>query len=289
MGLWKKFKDRNKQRVKNNYENAISLYSQKEQELIRKGRDIKLTGKSLKQLIEENPDNEIIPLTEPGTLYKFWITGNPVGKTLKHSLIPYDSRTLGMRSYRGDVKNWLEIGRLGADMLCSCISLPESLSDASGMTTILSGVPVKVKNPSQLLEKLEKEEKGKTKNPLKKLYLAMGLSLLLMLGSAGRYMLKVNRLDKENKDLITEIRKIEESIKVKSLDRTIDEQQKKLTELKETPKYQKYLRQNNEYFKSMNNGMLLGVVSYAIYGVGSIINYSISTKKKKRESSNPKV
>jgi len=104
MGFWKNFKDWNKQRIERNYENVVSTYPLEEQELIKRGRNVELTGKSLKKLIEENADREIIPLTSPGTIYTFALTGEPVGKILKHSFVPYSSQTLGMRDYFGNVK-----------------------------------------------------------------------------------------------------------------------------------------------------------------------------------------
>lgn len=144
MGLMKRFKDWNKQRIERNYERVISTYPIEEQELIRKGRNVELTGKFLKELIEENPDKEVIPLTGPGTIYHNILTGKPVGRVSKHSFVNYNQKTLGVRAYYTDVKYWLKIGELGADILYSCTTMPAGLSDANGCTHICLGIPVKI-------------------------------------------------------------------------------------------------------------------------------------------------
>ena len=106
MSLWKKFEDWNRNRIERNYEGVISQYSPEEQKLIRKGRNVKLTRKSLSQLIEENSNKEIIPLTRGhGAVYQ---PGN--------CFVPYEQSTLGLRAYRTNIECWLELGKKKADV-----------------------------------------------------------------------------------------------------------------------------------------------------------------------------
>lgn len=134
INLFKSFKDWNKNRIENNYERIINEHSSEEQELIRKGRNVQLTGKSLNQLIEESPDKEIIPITSGhGNVY------HP-----GHCFVQYEQSTLGLRAYRTNIECWLELGEKKADALCNLIVRPINLSDGGSMTAVTLGIPLKI-------------------------------------------------------------------------------------------------------------------------------------------------
>ena len=116
MSLFKKISEWNGERIEKNYQKIISQYSPEDQELIKKGRAVKMTFSSLDSLMEGNPDKKIIPLNE--------------------SRVVYRKTRLGCRAYDCDVKYWLDLGRMGADALCSVFVWGE-------VVCYLTGFPLK--------------------------------------------------------------------------------------------------------------------------------------------------
>lgn len=138
IGLFEIISKSKKKRIERNYQEIISQYSSNDQKLINKGRKVELTFLPIKKLEEENPEKEIIPLTDSMDVKTLFVSYH-----FKHKPIPYQKMSLGSNRYKCDVEYWLEIGKIGADVLCSLQVLQY------GFTELVYGTPIKMNQKTE--------------------------------------------------------------------------------------------------------------------------------------------